>query len=520
MKRLPNIIREHGAFILLWIVLTALVVLPVWTQRLLPQLDTPNHLALVRGWHSYNDPSFHLAEYYDLRIRIVPYFLFYWSIHMLMYVVSIETANKVFLTGYLVCFPLAILYLSYALRRSRWLALGAFLLCFNMNWIYGFSSYLMGTAMMFLALAGLLRYLRTGASDALFLLFLGCTLAYLSHVMPWTVFGLCAIVLLVRHYRRWRLGLRAVMAMFPTIILAVTAFAEDQMEKGYMKQGDGFAGVWREFPTAIIEFPRRIMELFPGNLDYCILAVITLTAAGLLWWKGACVPEDDDREARDIPSLLWVLAVLYVMLPYAMNRPMSWWNISPRIPSMMAPLLFLLPGVRDLDLRGRLRLIFAPLLICCLILPLKLSSLYRDFSRRNLPLMELITRIPRGANTLVVMRGMMFGEHPEESSGDPATSAPCYWHFPSWPAALNGGYDGYVFDQGIPIKPKKRIKLPVVPHWGAGDSFDIHQAPDFEYFIIHNPIPRFDEEPAIEIVDRIDTWALYKRIHTISKEQP
>jgi len=51
----------------------------------------------------------------------------------------------------------------------------------------------------------------------------------------------CAIVLLLRHFRQWRRGLRAVLAMLPTVILAITAFAEDQMEKGYMKQGDGFA---------------------------------------------------------------------------------------------------------------------------------------------------------------------------------------------------------------------------------------------------------------------------------------
>src|SRR5512140_2068704 len=137
-----RLFKEHGLFIGIWVALTCAVLIPVWSQRLLPMLDTPNHLALVRGWHNYYDPSYRIAEYYDLRIRIVPYFLFYWSIHMLMYLFSIEVANKLFLSAYLILFPLAILYLSRSLRRSHWLALGAFALCFNMNWIYGFSSYL------------------------------------------------------------------------------------------------------------------------------------------------------------------------------------------------------------------------------------------------------------------------------------------------------------------------------------------------------------------------------------------
>ena len=508
-------LKQHGIFIGLWLALTAMVLVPVWSQRLLPMLDTPNHLALVRGWHSYYDPSYHLAEYYDLRVRIVPYFLFYWSIHMLMYVFSIEVANKIFLSAYLILFPLAILYLSRVLRRSHWLALGAFALAFNMNWIYGFSSYLMGTAMMFFALAGLIGYLRYQSQVSLLVLFVATMLAYLSHVMPWAVFGVCAIVLLLYHWRRWRRGISASLAMFPTVIMAVTAYAEDSLEKGYMKQGEGFAGTFRDFPTALLEFPRRIMELFPGTLDSWVLATLAATVLGLAWWKGTHVPEDNAEDAGELPIVLWVLGILYPILPYAMAKPMSWWNISPRLPSMMAPLILLLPAAR---LEGRLRLIVAPMVLACMILPIKLRSLYRDFSRRNLPAMELISRVPRGANTLLVLRGMMFGPHPEENSGDPATAAPVYWHFPSWPTVLNGGYDGYVFDQGIPVVPKKGKKPPKVPHWGGGDNFNIRQAPDFEYYVIRNPTPVFDEEPALEIVDRIDNWALYKRIHTIGDE--
>jgi hypothetical protein len=507
--------QQHGIFIGLWVALTCAVLIPVWSQRLLPMLDTPNHLALVRGWHNYSDPNYHLAEYYDLRIRIVPYFLFYWGIHMLMYVFSIEVANKLFLSAYLVLFPISILYLARVLRRSHWLALGAFALSFNMNWIYGFSSYLMGTAMMFFALAGLLDYLRNRSQPGLFILFVATLLAYLSHVMPWAVFGVCAIVLLIHYRRQWTRGLSASLAMFPTVILAITAYAEDSMEKGYMKQGDGFAGTFREFPTALWEFPRRIMELFPGSLDYWVLAVIAATVLGLALWKGMRASEDSREEASDLPILLTVLGILYVMLPYSMAKPMSWWNISPRVPSMMAPLILLLPAYRP---EGWMRLTVAPMAIACVVLPLRLRTLYRDFSRRNEPAMELISRIPRGASTLLVVRGMMFGPHPEESSGDPATSAPVYWHFPSWPTALNGGFDGYVFDQGIPVRPKKSKKLPVVPHWGGGDAFNIRQAPGFDYYLIRNPTPVFDEEPAIEIVDRIDNWALYKKIHPIGEE--
>ena len=56
---------------------------------------------------------------------------------------------------------------------------------------------------------------------------------------------------------------------------------------------------------------------------------------------------------------------------------MAWWYVSPRVPSMMAPLLLLLPVVK---LRGRLRLLVAPMIVAVVILSLKLTVLYSDFT--------------------------------------------------------------------------------------------------------------------------------------------
>src|SRR5687767_8969063 len=114
MNRLRRLLLAHGGLPILWIALTVLVLIPVWLPRLLPMLDTPSHLALVRGWHSYHDPAYRIAEHYDLRIRIVPYVFFYATIHSLMYVFPLEVANKIFLSAYLILFPLGTLYVARA----------------------------------------------------------------------------------------------------------------------------------------------------------------------------------------------------------------------------------------------------------------------------------------------------------------------------------------------------------------------------------------------------------------------
>jgi hypothetical protein len=490
---------------LLWIALTCVVLVPVWHQRLLPMLDTPNHLALVRGWHNIADPAWHISDFYYLRLRPVPYILFYGFIHVALYVVEIETANKLFLSLYLILFPLSILALARAFRRSAWLALPAFALAFNQNWIYGFSSYLMGTVFLFFSLALLVGYLRDGARWRVGLLAVTAVLAYFGHILPWFVLGLCAITLLGLHWRQWRRGLTVSLALMPSLLLAVSAVVEENAERTYMHSQGAFSASWRDFPTSVMELPKRVMELFPGALDMVVLAVIAATIVGLARWQGTRT-RPDDPEARDLKWLLWILGLTYLTLPYNIVKPFSWWYVSPRVPSLMAPLALLLPVV---TIEGRKRLLMVPVILCCFALPLRLARLYRDFSNRNVPFMQLVEKVPLGKTVFVVYRGMYVGPGAEESSGDPVTSAPVYWHFTSWPMALRGGYGPHVFDQGIPIRPKRVLKA---PNNLAVGSFDIRLAPEFDYYLVHFPQEQMEREPSLKVVGQASGWTLFQRI--------
>jgi hypothetical protein len=513
-RRVQSFVERAGLPIV-WITLTSISLIPVWHQRLLPQLDTPNHLALVRGWHSFHDPSYHISDFYTLRIRPVPYFLFYLAINLLMYVCSIEVANKIFLSAYLILFPLSILSLARALKRSPWLALGAFPLAFNQNWIYGFSSYLMGTTLMFFSLAALLRWLDGESRRNLIVLAVCSILAYFGHVMPWACFGACAIALLLLYWRHWRRGMWAALAMFPSVCFAAAAYLEEKHEHSYFKGGDGLtalSGIWNDVPTLIKDFPHRIMELWPGNSDRTVLILITLNVLALAIWKGVHRENETREEHARMKLMLLVLLGLYMILPYNILKPMSWWYVSPRVPSMMAPILLLLPSLR---IEGWRRILMTPIVVGAFMIPLTLARLYRDFSNRNLPFMHLVESLPRGQKVLVVVRGMMRGPGSEEKSGDPATSAPVYWHFSSWPMALQGGYGPYVFDQGVPIVPKTKLRA---PPWANTDTFELRQAPDFDYYIVRSPTEELERAPSLKSVERSGEWVLYKRIAQLTDE--
>ena len=264
-----------------------------------------------------------------------------------------------------------------------------------------------------------------------------------------------------------------------------------------------------------MEFPRRVLELFPGNVDRDILIVVTLTIIALAIWRRRAPRDDDALQRRASSSMLIVLGVTYCMLPYQITRPMSWWYVSPRVPSMMAVLLRAAAGAAA-SIRGRRRLMMLPIVVCAIILPLTLSALYRDFSRRNAPFMQPRRRDAARARTvLVVVRGMMRGPGSEELSGDPATSAPGL-------LALLVVADGaarrlrpYIFDQGIPIEPKLKLTAPA---WANTDTFEMRQAPEFDYYLVRNPSDEMEREPSLKVQERLGEWVLFKRIHKMTDE--
>lgn len=504
LRRLRTLDKNRLAFAAIWIALTVVALIPVWHRRMLPMLDTPDHLALARAWHDYRDPSSRIAEFYLLRVRLVPYVLFYWLTHVLSYVVRIEVANKLLLSAYLILFPLAVLSLARAIGRSRWLALGAFAIAFNPGWIYGFSSYLLGTCFVFLGWAALCRWLDGGRRRDAVAVGVTTILAYLAHVLAWTLFGAGAIALLALERRRWGRAVVAAAAMAPSLLLAAHAFFEERRAPAYMTHGSEFVAVWKDVPRSLLEIPKRVMELFPGNLDMWALATLAVTTLALLllWPERARLPSPST--ARRLGALLGVLGFAYLMLPYNIRQPMSWWYVAPRVPALMAPLVLLLPSAR---LTGRRPLVLVPLLAACVALPIKLTALYADFNRRNFGFMRLVDQLPRGAPTLVLARGLITGD--PEASGDPASSAPVYWHFMSWPMALKGGVSPYLFDQGIPVQPR-----PGIPRYNVSrsDALDFKSAPEFEYYIVHVSSDLIPVDRHVREEMSLGAWTLYRRI--------
>jgi hypothetical protein len=505
-QRMVSYFRARPLMIV-WLGCTTLVLLPIWIPRVLPMLDVPNHLAQIRAWHDHDHPAWHVGEYFDVRIHVVPYMLYHCLVHLLMFVVPIEIANKLCVSLYVVLFPLALRALARALQRSEWLALSGFALAFNQSFIYGFVSYLLGSCFLFIGIAAVIRFADHARRRDLIWIGVSGIVTFLSHVLPYALFGIMTVALLACEPRNWRRALAVLAVLVPALIIGVLSFTSEHAHGPFLYDSLQVVGTWRSVGALIREAPHRILDLFPGELETVVLLILTATTIALIGWKG--IRGEDDaakRGTRRLVILLAVAVVFYRALPFSVDRPMRWWFIAPRMPSIIAALLVLLPAG---PFSGRARLALVPVVGATVLLVAKLTTLYVDFSHRNADFFALLAKTPRGANTFIAVAGVWRSPNPGESSGDPASSGPVYWHWAEWATALKGGYSPYLFDVGFPVAPKPERALRA-PGFGDWDGFHPGKAPAFDYYLIQHPVAL--SHPCCELVGKRGDWALMHRI--------
>jgi hypothetical protein len=508
-RRLARLLLAHQGLPLLWIALTAIALIPIWGQRLIPHVDAPNHLALIRGWHNYHQPAWHISDYFELRIRPVPYIAYYGLVHLLMYAFSIETAYKITLSLYVVLFPLSALALTRALRRHVWYSVFAFPLIFSQCWAYGFASHLISVALFGFTLAALLRYLDSGNRVFLYVLLPLSILTYFFHILPWFCLGLSFLTLLVVKLPEMRRLVTAAAALLPSLLIAIASTLAERSENVYFLEGrSDLVAYWIDFPASLKEFATRVCGLFAGSLDeasvYVSLACLALLLVSQRIQRDA---PPLDLSTRRLHALFIVFFFAYLALPTEIKSPIKWFYISQRLPTFIMLFLMLRPRV---SLDGWRRALVIPAVVFAVVIPLKMSRLYRSFSARNVGFILLVQQVPIGATCLVVPRGMR-----PSMTMDPAAMGPVYDHFGSWPMALRGGYSHFVFDQGVPIRPKRRL---ATPSFWSGDTFDFRQAPEYEYYLVRNPPSMMRREPALRVEDEVGEWVLFHRAHDISDE--
>ena len=126
----PSTSNRQTVFYLLFGALILLHVVLMWSARLYPFTDVPNHLGLATVYRHYDEPSNHFNELYALNLSLKPNTLHLYFVSLRIFP-SVEFGNKVFYCLYVILFPLSMLFAIRRFGGNPWFAFLSFLFLYN-----------------------------------------------------------------------------------------------------------------------------------------------------------------------------------------------------------------------------------------------------------------------------------------------------------------------------------------------------------------------------------------------------
>jgi hypothetical protein len=229
---------------LVFAVLIVLHLIPIWGFTYFPSQDGPAHLSNANIILEYYRPERTiLRQYYRFNENLEPMWFGHLVLAGLLSMVPLLLAEKIFLSGYVILFPVAVRYALKAIRpESGLLAVLAFPFIYNLFFHAGFYSFVYSLALFFFAIGYWLKHREHFTLRKMITLSILTLLLYglhpISLVTAWLAIGSLAIWLtshdLVDQVRRrqfdrsilWKvLCSRALVpfcALLPTLMLMVT----------------------------------------------------------------------------------------------------------------------------------------------------------------------------------------------------------------------------------------------------------------------------------------------------------
>ncbi len=488
------------------LVLAVVSLLPVWGPRLLPMLDQPNHLAAIQVWNKLADPTWGLQRFYESSTVPVPYWGYYFPVHVLSSVLDVEVANKLFLSVYVLAIPASVAYLASSLGRSGWVCLLVFPLAFNHSWAWGFLSYVPGMPLVLFSLGLLARYFRLPTNPRLAAFFAALTATYFMHLLPWIALGALATLYVVGQLRPWSRSVRVAGVLLASLLFAVwnTVYCAEthRTVDGHFR----VQAAWLPFLQVVRELPSRILQRWDGALVANGVTVVLGLSLLALAWTGRNEPRSGRSFIeRWFPELCAGLMLgAYLFMPVKLVQPAWIWFVNTRYLALAG--LFAAVLVRG-PIEGRRRLLLLPAVLASLFYMGALAKQYLDFNTRAAGIVEVMKSVPRGSNTLTLLLG---------GNTDPALDAEYvpYNEYHSYPTVWSGGYDAYGWDLGFPYRMTQHLPT---PRWNAPAQFSQRAHGRFFDFVLTHNEPRDHSvfpgrEAKVPLVAHAGTWRLYRTL--------
>ncbi len=382
------------------------IALAFFAFHALPFMDLPAHAGLIALRHRIDGSPIE-REFYVFAPHLGTYSLLRGVGEALLRVTSPLGAVRVLGALPVVCVPAAVLFARRRLHGDRSVTAGyaAMILCLGLMMIFGFASFLLGMAVVIVAMTVWLELLastdrgapllRTGtiAFAALF------PLVYFAHGFAFGLFGISAGVSCLAA-GRWRARLPMLLSFVPAAAVAVRG---SLIDRGVP---EGSAPIP---PDAVINFQGPVDKLSllvsptlmtRWGVDIAIGVVLWIVLVGGTYAtvrvsRGEAPTEAERAHVRALVASSVVLGVLFLALPHEIG----WFGF---IDGRLVPLvlLFCLVAIRESSLGPRLRLLWSSFPVLAVFAGAILWTASALFQREAAGYEEVFAAIPDAARVL------------------------------------------------------------------------------------------------------------------------
>jgi hypothetical protein len=535
-------------FRLLFCSCTLLFLLPVWLARFLPLVDLPQHLAFVNVLRNFRNPATDYSRMLSLHLFPQHNVLHLFLCYLLSFVVGIEGANRLFLTGYVILLPLAMLHLLNTLNARREFVFFSFLFIYNLNLLWGFMSTALAIPLVIFLLSFELRWLRRMTNPSSFivhrssfvlhllpllLLSILFILIFLGHSLMFLFAAALYLALVVAHHssfiaHRSSLFLRrSLLALIPLVPVLAIFVIPWQAQVFGTENGSLLSTVLGGFQlTNLFSRPLDFIAATGFRADdvtsflykFLLVAAITLITVHAVrnrfksLFQGRLL----------IPSLLVLLSLAgYLFFPGAVTQA---WFLNQRFAVFiwlfvipLAALLGTTPQFRGRETRG-----LSPVLALCILLSAG-NTLYRfiAFDQETRPMARLISRLPPDRKVI----GLPYELRPRHdlTGYDVFIHSGCYYQ------AFRRGYPGFSFaafryspiqylDVGATSQSRRDSFIQPGYEWSPWHFIFPDGWQFYDYFLVHGRPrpPTSDNLQQMKLVAAEGAWSVYQRPDSVA----
>lgn len=319
-KKLPAFLTSKKLIIIL---LICLYLLPIWLFKYFPTQDGPSHIFNAQILKEYRNPDYKFEEDYVLNLSPFPNWLAHVFLVLLLTVFSPIIAEKVFLSIYIIIFPISIFYFVNSIKRGKNLiGFIGFLFVYNYLFLMGFYSFAISVPLFFLVLGYWWRYKEHITVKRIVLLNLFITIIYFAHLSSHIIIMMSISLLSILYFRkRVRKIFVTLGCVLPSSILVFIYLSSSDLLSGESPQ----IGLSR-VPQLLREFvAMRILVSYNEHqsiIAYLVSASILYLFVYTLWKekinrKGKFIERFSSKDG--FLFLLFIMLILYLILPWSLG---------------------------------------------------------------------------------------------------------------------------------------------------------------------------------------------------------